>query len=314
MNLRDLEYVLAVAKHGQFSQAAAHCNVSQPALSNQIKKLEQQLGGELFLRLPSEVKPSELGERVIQIAGRMINDAQRIKDTATEFRNPEAMPLKIGMTPTLAPYLTKYFSDMFATLFPGMRVTMVEELPDRMTAMVADRDLDTALIARTNHKGNLDFSSIWYEPLYLAISKTHDICRMDEIRAEDVPPQHLIRLPYSFGYALEDELPEPDYTERRKKSYDLSALRFETVCRHVSYSDDCTIVSALAAEQFKQDGWNLNFVPFAGPGNLRDLGVISRPGCPRKSILTKIGTYILQSPPKGVVPTFGIDSMGSCNS
>jgi LysR family hydrogen peroxide-inducible transcriptional activator len=307
MNLRDLEYVLAVAEHGQFSQAAVHCNVSQPALSNQIKKLEQELGGELFLRLTTEVKPTELGQRVIEIADRMIEDAELIKDTATEFRDPEALPLKIGMTPTLAPYLTKYFSEMFAVLFPGMRVTMVEELPDKMTEMVVNRDLDTALIARTNHKGHLDFSSIWSEPLFLAVSKDHDLCHMEEIRAEDVPPQHLIRLPYSFGYELEDRLPEPDYTERQKKSYDLSALRFETVCRHVSYSDDCTIVSALAAAQFKQDGWNLAFVPFAGPGNLRDLGAISRPGCPRKPLLARIGTYIQQSPPDGVVPTFGID-------
>jgi len=308
MNLRDLEYVLAVGKHGQFSQAATSCNVSQPALSNQVKKLEQELGGELFLRLSHEVKPSELGHRVIEIASRMIEDAQRIKDTATEFRDPEALPLKIGMTPTLAPYLTKYFSDMFANLFPGMRVTMVEELPDRMTTMVADRDLDTALIARTNHKGHLDFSSIWSEPLYLAVRKDHKLTEMSEIRAEDVPPEHLIRLPYSFGYELEERLPEPDYAERKKKSYDLSALRFETVCRHVSHSDDCTIVSALAAEQFKNDNWNLGFVPFQGPGNMRDLGAISRPGCPRKSLLAKIGTFILNSPPAGVVPTFGQDA------
>ena len=99
MNLRDLEYVLAVAKHGQFSQAAARCNVSQPALSNQIKKLEQELGGELFLRLSNEIRPSELGARVVEIARRIISDAQRIQDTATEFRNPEALPFKIGMTP-----------------------------------------------------------------------------------------------------------------------------------------------------------------------------------------------------------------------
>ncbi len=308
MNLRDLEYVLAVAKHGQFSQAAVHCNVSQPALSNQIKKLEQELGGELFLRSSAEVRPSDLGERVLEIAGRMIEDAQRIRDTATEFRDPEAVPLKIGMTPTLAPYLTKYFSEMFAEIFPGMRITLIEELPDRMSNMVAERHLDTALIARTNHKGNLDFSSIWSEPLFLAVSRDNPLSEQPSIRAEAVPAEHLIRLPYSFGYALEDSLPAPGLEGRKRKSFDLTALRFETVCRHVSYSDDCTIVSALAAEQFKQDNWNLAFVPFEGPGNMRDLGAISRLGCPRKSLLVKIGNYINASPPDGIVPTFGTDS------
>lgn len=308
MNLRDLEYVIAVAKHGQFSQAAVHCNVSQPALSNQIKKLEQELGGELFLRFPTEVRPSELGTRVIEIADRMVNDAQRIRDTATEYRDPLALPLKFGMTPTLAPYLTKYFSQMFMELFPGMRITLIEELPNTMTQMVAQRELDTALIARTNHKGDLDFSSVWSEPLYLAVSLDNPLSEKASIRAEDVPAEHLIRLPYSFGYELEGRLPAPDLEGRKRKSFDLTALRFETVCRHVSYSDDCTIVSALAAEQFKHDNWNLAFIPFDGPGNMRDLGAISRPGCPRKTILAKIGNYINAGPPDGVLPTFGSTS------
>ncbi len=306
MNLRDLEYVLAVTKHGHFSQAAMHCNVSQPALSNQIKKLEQELGGELFLRLTTEVRPTEMGARIAHIAGRMIDDAQRIRDTATEFRDPQALPLKIGMTPTLAPYLTKYFSDMFMTLFPDMRVSMIEDLPDRMVAMVADRDLDIALIARTNHKSRLDFSSIWSEPVFLAVRCGHALSNLPHIRPQDVPAQHLIRLPYSFGYALEDRLPEPDLDGRKDKSFDLTALRFETVCRHICHSDDCTIVSALAAEQFKRDNWNLSFVPFDDPGNMRDLGAVTRPGCPRKPLLAKIGGYINACPPDGVTPTIGV--------
>ncbi|MEM7211929.1 MAG: LysR family transcriptional regulator [Pseudomonadota bacterium] len=307
MNLRDLEYVLAVEKHGQFSQAAIASNVSQPALSNQIKKLEQHLGGELFHRLSTEIRPTELGHRVIEIAHRMIRDAQRIRDTATEFRDPEALPFNIGMTPTLAPYLTKYFSEMFSTLFPNMRVTMIEDLPDRMVEMVTDRELDVALIARSNHKSRLDFSSIWSEPLFLAVRQGNPLGDLRCIQPQDVPSQHLIRLPYSFGYALEEDLPKPDKFKRSSKNFDLTALRFETVCRHVSHSDDCTIVSALAAEQFKRDNWNLSFVPFEGAGNLRDLGAVSRPGCPRKPLLARIGNFINQSPPEGVVPNFALD-------
>ncbi len=305
MNLRDLEYVVAVAQHGNFSQAAAVCNVSQPALSNQIKKLEQELGADLFLRLSGEVRLTECGRRVAEIAERVLDDAQRIKDTATQFRDPEAIPFKIGMTPTLAPYLTQYFADLFKALFPSMKVIMIEDLPHKMLQMVEDHKLDTALVAKSNHKGDLDFTSIWSEPLYLAMREEHPLSTLPSITPEDVPTHDFIRLPYSFGYELEARLPSPDSSSRIGKRFDLTALRFETVCRHVCHSDDCTIVSALAAEQFKKDLWPMSFIPFEGPGNLRNLGAASRPFCPRKTLLEKIGHYIQNSPPKGVTPTFG---------
>lgn len=304
MNFRDLEYILAVARAGQFSQAAVKCNVSQPALSNQIKKLELELGADLFLRLSGGVQLTDCGKRVLEIAERVLADAQLIRDTATEFRDPEAIPFKIGMTPTLAPYLTKYFAGLFKTLFPDMKVVLIEDLPQNMMAMVEDHRLDTALIAKTNFEGNLDFTSIWTEPLYLAMREDHPLSTLSSIAAEEVPAHDFIRLPHSFGYELEVRLPSPSSVSRIGKTFDLSALRFETVCRHVCHSDDCTIVSALAAAQFKRDGWPMSFVPFEGPGHLRDLGAVSRPNCPRKILLSKIGTYISKSPPEGVTPTF----------
>ncbi|MEP3638464.1 MAG: LysR family transcriptional regulator [Paracoccaceae bacterium] len=304
MNLRDLEYVVAVAKLSNFSAAAVECNVSQPALSNQIKKLEAELGTDLFLRLSGDVRPTACGQRVVEIAQDVLTNAQRIKDTAVEYRDPEAVPFNIGLTPTLAPYLTQYFSELFNAIFPNMRVTMIEDLPQNMLQMVEDHTLDVALVAQLNHNANLDFTSIWTEPLYLGVRKGHPLETLSSIAPEDVPSHDFIRLPHSFGYELEDRLPKPDRHTRAAKRFDLTALRFETICRHICHSDDCTIVSALAAEQFRQDSWPLSFIPFEAPGNLRNLGAASRLNCPRKRLLAKIGAYIQSNPPKGVTPTF----------
>ncbi|MEM9640777.1 MAG: LysR family transcriptional regulator [Pseudomonadota bacterium] len=305
MNLRDLEYVAAVAKLGSFSGAAHACNVSQPALSNQIRKLEKELGMDLFIRMSGETRPTAFGQRVVTIAEEMLGSAQRIKDAATEFRDPEAVPFLIGLTPTLAPYLTKYFSQLFSELFPRMRVTMIEDLPKKMLQRVEDHTLDVALVAQLNHNPTLDFTSIWSEPLYLAVRQGHRLETLKSIRAEDVPVHDFIRLPHSFGYALEDLLPQPDRHARAAKRFDLTALRFETICRHICHSDDCTIVSALAAEQFRQDAWPMSFIPFEAPGNMRNLGAASRLNCPRKPLLAKIVGYIQRNPPKGVTPTIG---------
>lgn len=304
MNLRDLEYIAAVARHLNFSAAAEACHVSQPALSNQVKKLERELGTDIFLRLSGEVRLTLAGERIAEIARQMLTDAQRIKDTATQFNDPEAIPFKIGMTPTLAPYLIKYFSELFDTLFPRMRVTMIEDLPANMLDMVDDHRLDMALVAKLNHNPKLEFTSVWSEPLFLAVRHGHPLDPLPAITAEEVPAHDFIRLPYSFGYTLEDRLPEPSPANRSAKRFDLTALRFETVCRHICHSDDCTIVSALAAEQFKLDRWPLTFIPFEAPGNLRNLGAATRINCPRRPLLEKIGQYISQNPPKGVTPTF----------
>lgn len=304
MNLRDLEYVTAVAKFGSFTGAADACNVSQPALSNQIRKLEKELGVDLFIRASGETRLTQFGNRVVAIADEVLGGAQRIKDAATEFRDAEALPFLIGLTPTLAPYLIKYFSQLFSEVFPNMRVTMIEGLPHDMLKQVEDRTLDVALVAELNHTPNLDFTPIWSEPLFLGMRRGHPLETLKSIGPEDVPLHDFIRLPHSFGYALEDRLPPPDREARASKRFDLTALRFETICRHICYSDDCTIVSALAAEQFRQDAWPMSFIPFDAPGNLRNLGAASRVGCPRKPLLTKIGNYIQRKPPKGVTPIF----------
>lgn len=153
------------------------------------------------------------------------------------------------MTPTLAPYLTGYFSELFSSLFPRMRVTLVEDLPENMLRMVDDHLLDMALVAKINSSAALDFTSIWSERLILALRKGQPLCTLSSTTPEDVPPYDFIRFPHGFGYELEERLPKQDGSSCISKGFDLTTLRFETICRHICHSDDCKIVSALAAEQ-----------------------------------------------------------------
>ncbi|WP_171205084.1 LysR substrate-binding domain-containing protein [Ruegeria sp. HKCCA0235A] len=130
-----------------------------------------------------------------------------------------------------------------------MRVTLVEDLPEKMLRMVDDHLLDMALAAKINSSATLDFTSIWSELLFLALRKGQPLCALSSTTPEDVPPYDFIRLPHGFGYELEGRLPKHDGSTRISKGFDLTTLRFETICRHICHSDDCTIVSALAAEQ-----------------------------------------------------------------
>lgn len=310
MNIRDLIYTIAVAKHKNFSQAALACNVSQPTLSIQIKKLEEELGVSIFIRKANEVEPTDLGLKVIESAERVISEIEHIQQIAHEFNDVEKTSIKIGMTPTLAPYLTRYFRDMLHAFNSDISVALIEDKPLELAEMVEKKDIDIALISRKNFdmlygRDNIkevSFTSLWMEPLYLGVCEGHLLASQPAIYAKDVPEELLIRFGISFGYDLEKNLPDVHQNMKKKIGFDVSAARFETVCRHIVHSDDCTIINAIAAEQFKTENWKLEFIEFLDQGNLRDLGIISKSSFSTDPMLEFISQYVNDDPPAGALP------------
>ncbi|WP_298914286.1 LysR family transcriptional regulator [uncultured Roseobacter sp.] len=308
MNLRDLMYVIAVADHRNFTRAAEIVNVSQPALSNQIKKLEAELGLDIFKRGNRDVHLTEFGSEFLAAARQINGLVERIDDVAQQHRNVDTMPLRLGMTPTLAAYLSRYFRDMFAHLYPDMRVIIVEEYPAQLAHMVESKAIDVAFIARKSHttlyeasKKPMDFASLWLEPLYLGVRKGHFLSKHSSIWAHEVPADLLVRFDTSFGYDLEKDLPQPSTDVTELVGIDVRTARFETVCRHVAESDACTMINAIAAMQFRSDNFGLDFIPFNDEGNIRELGAITRPEYPRTAVIDAMRSHIQEAPPPGTV-------------
>ncbi len=300
MNLRDLEYVDAVGRYLSFSRAAAACNVSQPALSNQIKKLEHELGLELFHRGSQTVRMTEFGERVIESAQTLLAQAQRIRDMALECKDPTAVPLKIGMTKTLAPYLASYLCKKVKELAPDLKVILTEDGPEALSESVCNRDIDIAFLPKALIGRGQDFSPVFDEPVFLAVGPDHPLSSIGEIGIDAVPRRELICSQYWLGFEAEANIRRGSPELGNDVVVDVSAASFETVCRHVSHGEGCTFVPALAAEQFKRDNWNLTFIRMKEPEHVRKIGVISRLGCPRKPMLLALRDHIHQELPVGV--------------
>lgn len=314
MNLRDLQYVLAVAEYQNFTRASQAVAVSQPALSNQIKKLEAELGVPIFERGKDGVCLTEFGRELITHAGQIVEIVDTIGDLAQRYQTTDLPPVRLGMTPTLAAYLSSYFRDMFAQAATDRKIVFVEEYPVALAKMVEDRSVDMAFIARKsfdhiyrNSKRPMDFTSLWLEPLYLGVRSGHPLSRKTSIWAHEVPAAQLIRFPISFGYDLERDLPEPSDAVAEATGIDVKTARFETVCRYVAQSDACTMVNAIAAEQFKRDGFGLSFIPFDDRGNMRELGVITRPQYPNAEIIEAMVAHICNAPPNGTVASRNAD-------
>ncbi|MEM7684011.1 MAG: LysR family transcriptional regulator [Pseudomonadota bacterium] len=310
MNLRDLEYVVAVADHQNFTKAAQAQHVSQPALSSQIRKLERELGSEIFERRQGSVELTDFGRQITALARQINSLANRIDETAAKFRQIDATPLRLGTTPTLAAYMSRYTFEMFESLFPDLKLVIVEEKPVELARLVETQQIDFAFIARKSHElifgpepvRGLKFRPIWLEPLFLGVRVGHWLADAPEITAQDVPRELLLRFDVPFGYALEADLPDPDPRAAEMVGIDVRSARFETVCRHVAQSEACTIINAIAAIQFKQDKLGLTFVPFAEGGNLRELGIISRPNYSRGVVVERVQAYIQTQPPPGTIP------------
>lgn len=308
MNFRDLQYVIAVAEHQNFTRAAQAVAVSQPALSNQIRKLEAELGVAIFERGKDGVHLTGFGQELIAHAQQVVEIVDGIGDLARRHQTTELPPIRLGMTPTLAAYLSRYFRALFAQLVPDRKIIIVEEYPGALARMVEDRSVDMAFIARKSfdhiYRGStrpLDFTSLWLEPLYLGMRKGHPLSRRSSIWAHEVPADQLIRFPISFGYDLEQDLPKPSETVAEETGIDVTTARFETVCRYVAQSEACTMVNAIAAEQFKRDGFGLTFLPFDDKGNMRELGALTRPQYPDPEIIEAMGKHIHLDPPQGTV-------------
>lgn len=309
MNLRDLQYVAAVAHHKNFTRASRAIHVSQPALSNQIKKLEAELGVQIFERTRTEVLLTKFGEQIVDMALEINGLVDRIAETAQEHRKLEATPFRLGMTPTLAAYLSGYFLDMTAELFPDLKLVIVEEKPLELSRMVEQMQLDAALISRNSHtmiygdggEEAPQFTPLWQEPLYLGMRKDHVLAKRDGIRAKEVPAEFLIRFDVPFGYDLEKDLPASSPGAAERLGIDVRSARFETLCRHLVHTDACTIINAIAAEQFKRDNLDLTFVPFDDVGRLRELGAITRRKYSRFGVISSIREFISQTPPTGTI-------------
>ncbi|MEM7056565.1 MAG: LysR family transcriptional regulator [Pseudomonadota bacterium] len=309
MNLRDLKYIVAVAEYRNFTRAAEVLNISQPALSSQIKKLERDFGLDIFERRKDGVYLSAFGTKLADAAREANAIIDRIEDIAQHFRQIDATPLRLGMTPTLAAYLSRYFIEMMAELFPGMRLIVVEEKPVELARLVETQRIDVALIARKSHQRifgddphvRMEFAPLWLEPLFLGVRSDHWLAEEPGITARSVPRELLIRFDVPFGYDLEVDLPDQHPKAAETLGIDVRTARFETVCRYVAQSDACTIINAIAANQFKQDKLGLAFLPFLDQGNLRELGVISRPNYSRALVVQRMQDFIQKTPPPGTV-------------
>ena len=206
MNFRDLKYAVAVAENRHFGKAAEHCFVSQPTLSGQIKKLEEELGITLFERTKRSVEVTPLGEAIIEQAKRVLEQAEGIQQLAAFYQDPLVGPLRMGIIPTLSPYLIPHILFPLKEQYPQIKLVLSEELTDRLINRLEQHEIDAALLATPVENPDLETIPLFDEPFWLAHPQNHPLSHKKEITQTDLNGAELLLL--SDGHCLAEQVME----------------------------------------------------------------------------------------------------------
>lgn len=178
MNLRDLGYLVAVGEHRHFGRAAEACFVSQPTLSTQLKKLERELGVELVERSPGHVMLTAAGEKVAARARIMLGEAESIRSIARQAQDPRSGTVRMGLFPTLAPYLLPHVVPSLHDRFPDLELLLVEEKTEVVLQQLQAGRLDVGILALPVHQP-LHQEVLFEEDFLLAVPRGHPLAASD---------------------------------------------------------------------------------------------------------------------------------------
>lgn len=304
MNLQDLKYLVALAEHRHFGRAAGACHVSQPTLSSQIRKLEQELGVTLLERTNKRVRLTAVGSQILDHARRALGEAHEIQEVARASHDPLVGPLKLGVIPTLAPYLMPLILKPLQKGYPGLTIELWEDQTRALIDSLREHRLDAALLATAPGAPEVTEIALFDEPLLAALPPHH---RLHAARQVDEAVLRDELLVLADGHCLANQALEACGSKHRGSQRQvivtgaphrtglqgsMQAATLETLVNLVAAGYGCTLIPALAADSLRRRGIVLR--PLAG-GSARTIRLVSRPGFPRPQALRALEKVIREA-------------------
>jgi LysR family transcriptional regulator, hydrogen peroxide-inducible genes activator len=297
MTITQLEYVLAVEKHRNFAKAADSCFVTQPTLSMQIQKLEEELDVKIFDRSHQPVITTQIGLEIIQQARITISEFYKIKDAVNANKHDVSGEIRLGIIPTLAPYLLPLFLNDYLSKNPSIHLKIKELTTDKIIEGLKNDELDLGLLATPLQQTNLNEYPIFYEELVLYVSRENAIYKKKYALSEDINPEELWLL--EEGHCLRSQI--ENLCELKRKStvnnqFEYQSGSLETLRKMVERNQGITILPELATMDF--DDGRINLIRhFKSPEPVREISLVSHKNFTKLGILNSLKKSILASLP-----------------
>lgn len=260
MNLRDLRYLVALAEHKHFGKAADASFVSQPTLSTQIRKLEEELDTSLVERTPRKILLTEVGREIAQRARFVLDEVEQIRAIARRTKDPESGSLRLGIFPTLGPYLLPHVVPGLRQRFPRLELLLTEEKTETLLARLREGRLDAALLALPLHDEQLHAEVLFDEPFVLAVPIQHRLAKRKSLGIDDLENESLLLL--EDGHCLRDQALDVCQLAGANERDGFRATSLETLRQMVAANVGITLLPALAVRPPVAQSDAIHLLPF----------------------------------------------------
>ena len=284
MNLRDFQYLLAVYKYKNFSKAAETCFVSQPTLSGQLKKMEQQLGVSLIERSTRQVIFTELGEQIVEKAREITLIVEQMKMLANESNDPLTGDFHLGLIPTVGPFLLPTIMPIFADQLPNLKFFLHELQTEQIIDKLQKGELDAGILAKLDWNHPVVEHTLYQEKFNLALSSTDPVAIKNKaVHTSVLKDRDVLML--QDGHCLRDQALGVCFSAGANEDQRFQATSMDTLLYMVGTGAGMTLVPELACQQ-KVNG--VTYLPFAKPSPSRDVVLISRKSTVRQTAIDHI--------------------------
>ena len=294
MNLRALQYFVKLAELNHFSKAADACFVSQPTLSTQIRKLEEELGVSLVERAPRRVMLTPIGEDIAHRARHVLRDIDHLKSAARRSKDPATGNLKLGIFPTLAPYLLPHVIPVIRKKYPELRLQLAEEKTEEIINMLDQGRLDAGVLALPVEEHGLEIETLFEEPFVTAMPASHPLSDKRTINLSDLEGEELLLL--EEGHCLRQHALAVCDLAGAHERVDFHATSMETLRQMVAANAGVTLMPVLSVKPPIPATGNIVLRPFEAPAPSRTIALVWRSSSPLGDFLRDLAQCLKVKP------------------
>jgi LysR family hydrogen peroxide-inducible transcriptional activator len=295
MNIRDFEYLVALDELRSFRKASERCHVTQPTLSGQLRKLEDYLGVLLVERTKRKVMLTPVGKEVVRRARLILQEVEQIEEISVSFKDPMQGKLRMGLIPTLGPYLLPFMIPAMVQEYPRLQLFLYEEQTHILLKKLSDAELDVIILALPVSSSGLSEIELFDEPFLLALPRGHELSIQDSVSLSDLSEERILLL--EDGHCLRDQALEVCMMAGATENPEFQGTSLETLRHMVSTGMGVTLMPYYSV--FPNSGSNppMTYLQFDAPVPSRKIGLLFRESSQRREGFLSIANTIRSSLP-----------------
>lgn len=297
MTLVQLEYIVALDTYRSFGIAAEKCFVTQPTMSMQVHKLEEELGIKLFDRTKQPISPTDIGIEVIEQARKILKESYKLKELISDQKNVISGELRIGIIPTMAPYLMPQIISAFMKKYPDVQLVIWEYMTDQIVSELKNGLLDCGILSTPLEDKSLQESPLFYESFVAYLSKSSPLTSKKNLQASDIDLDDLWLL--NEGHCMRNQILN---ICKRKKSNEVKAFEYntdsvETLKRMVEMNKGITLLPELSISDFSVKQLD-RIRYFKSPQPTREISIVTHRNFLKRKLIMALEKEILDAIPK----------------